>query len=41
MNCESAGKNFSLFLYGELSFEEEQEFQDHLDGCEPCRAALR
>lgn len=40
MNCESASKSFSLFLYGELSLEEEQSFQDHLDGCEACRRAF-
>lgn len=40
MNCESAGKSFSLFLYGELSLEEEQSFQDHLEGCAGCRKAF-
>ena len=40
MNCESAGRNISLFLYGELSLEEEQSFQDHLDQCDECRTAL-
>jgi hypothetical protein len=37
MNCESAARSFSLFLYGELSLEEEQSFQDHLESCEGCR----
>lgn len=37
MNCESVGKNTALFLYGELSLEEEQSFQDHLDACGECR----
>ncbi len=37
MNCDGATKNFSLFLYGELSIEEEQAFQEHLEGCAACR----
>ena len=40
MNCESVQKNASLFLYGELSLEQEQELQDHLDLCQPCRKAI-
>lgn len=40
MNCESANKSFSLFLYGELSIEEEQEFQDHIEACAACRTAF-
>ncbi len=40
MNCDAATKNFSLFLYGELSIEEEQAFQDHLEGCDVCRKAF-
>jgi hypothetical protein len=40
MNCESASKNFSLFLYGELSIEDEQHFQDHLESCAECRKAF-
>ena len=40
MNCESATRSFSLFLYGELSIEEEQSFQDHLEGCAGCRKAF-
>jgi hypothetical protein len=40
MNCESATKNLSLFLYGELSIEDEQSLQEHLDGCAACRRAL-
>jgi hypothetical protein len=38
MNCETVGKQTSLFLYGELSLEEEQSFQDHIEGCDACRA---
>jgi hypothetical protein len=37
MNCESATRLLSLFLYGELTLEEEQSFQDHLEGCAECR----
>jgi anti-sigma factor RsiW len=40
MNCEAVNRNLSLFLYGELSLEEEQEFQDHLEACGACRAAF-
>ncbi len=40
MNCEEVRKTLSLFLYGEVSLEEEQALQDHLDGCAPCRQAL-
>ena len=37
MNCEPANRQFSLLLYGELSFEGEELVQQHLDGCEACR----
>ncbi len=40
MTCEEVRKALSLFLYGELSLEQEQSFQDHLDGCASCRQAL-
>ncbi len=40
MNCDGATKNLSLFLYGELSIEEEQAFQDHLEACVACRKAF-
>jgi hypothetical protein len=40
MNCESVKKETALFLYGELPLDEEQSFQDHLEACEPCRAAF-
>ena len=36
MNCESVKKNAALFLYGELTIEEEQAFQDHLETCADC-----
>ncbi|MGD0013672.1 MAG: HEAT repeat domain-containing protein [Bryobacteraceae bacterium] len=40
MNCEMVKKNASLFLYGELSLEEEQSFQDHVEVCADCRQAF-
>jgi hypothetical protein len=40
MNCESVKKNAALFLYGELSLEEEQSFQDHIETCAECRQAF-
>jgi HEAT repeat protein len=40
MSCDSVTKALSLFLYGELSFEEEEAVHRHLDGCEDCRQAL-
>jgi hypothetical protein len=40
MNCEGVSRNLSLFLYGELSIEEEQEFQDHIEACAECREAF-
>lgn len=40
MNCESVSRSLSLFLYGELSFEEEQAFQDHIEACSACRKAF-
>jgi len=36
MNCESARKSTALFLYGELTIEEEQAFQDHIESCADC-----
>src|SRR5690242_19565969 len=29
-----------LYFYGELSPEEEERVDEHLDGCEPCRGEL-
>lgn len=40
MNCESAQKELSLFLYGELSNEREALLEEHLDGCADCRREL-
>jgi hypothetical protein len=40
MKCEDSIKLLPLFLYNELSFEEEDRLEAHLDECDACRAAL-
>jgi anti-sigma factor RsiW len=40
MTCEEAEKNLALLLYGELSFEEEELVEVHVDECAACRKAL-
>ncbi len=40
MTCEETRKNLPLFLYGELSFDEEEQVEVHMDGCAECRTAL-
>ncbi len=40
MTCEEARKNLPLFLYGELSFDEEELVEVHIDECAACRKAL-
>jgi HEAT repeats/Putative zinc-finger len=40
MKCEEARKNLALFLYGELSFDEEELVEMHVDECAACRAEL-
>jgi hypothetical protein len=40
MTCEEARKNLPLFLYGELSFDDEELVEVHIDECAPCRQAL-
>ena len=40
MNCDETRDELSLFLYGELSFEEEEALRRHIDACEGCRRAL-
>ncbi len=40
MTCEEIRRQIPLYLYGELSFDIEEMFEQHLDGCEPCRVAL-
>jgi hypothetical protein len=40
MKCEDSRKTLPLLLYGELSFEEEEQLEVHIDECDGCRAAL-
>jgi hypothetical protein len=40
MKCDEARETFPLFLYGELSFEEEERLELHIDECPGCRLAL-
>jgi hypothetical protein len=40
MTCETVNTQLPLFVYGELSFDEEEHVQQHLDVCEACRSAL-
>jgi hypothetical protein len=39
-NCAAVKDFFALYLYGELSFDEEERVESHLDGCVDCRKAL-
>lgn len=38
MNCESARQLLPLLSYGELSFDEEERLEAHLESCAACRA---
>ncbi len=38
--CDAARDQLALLLYGELSFDEEERIDQHLDSCIECRAAL-
>ncbi|MCW5980538.1 MAG: HEAT repeat domain-containing protein [Bryobacteraceae bacterium] len=40
MSCETVRDNLSLYLYGELSFEEEESVEQHLESCRDCARAL-
>ena len=40
MTCRAAREQFALLLYGELSFDQEERVEAHLDGCGECGAAL-
>ena len=40
LGCEETRQQFALMLYGELSFDEEERVETHLDGCPHCRQAL-
>lgn len=37
MTCETARQELVLFVYGELSFDEEELVEQHLETCEECR----
>jgi hypothetical protein len=39
-NCRPVRELFALYLYGELSFDEEERVESHLDGCAACGKAL-
>jgi hypothetical protein len=38
--CDDVRQQFALLLYGELSFEEEEQIQGHLSLCDACRDAF-
>jgi hypothetical protein len=40
LSCADARMLFALLLYGELSFDEEERVDAHLDGCADCGIAL-
>jgi len=40
MACRAAREQFALLLYGELSFDQEERVEAHLDACAECRVAL-
>jgi hypothetical protein len=40
INCAATKDFFGLYLYGELSFDEEERVESHLDACVDCRKAL-
>jgi hypothetical protein len=40
MNCEPVREQLFLYLYGELSFDEEEHVDEHLDTCADCKQAL-
>lgn len=40
MKCDEVRKTLPLLLYGELSFEEEERLEVHIDECDACREAL-
>jgi len=39
-DCESIQRQLALLLYGELSFDQEERVESHLDRCGECREAL-
>lgn len=41
MTCDSAKLDFTLYLYGELDFDQEEALEQHLEICSSCRELLR
>lgn len=41
MTCQQVREQLPLFLYGELSFEEEERLEQHLEGCLGCQEAAQ
>ncbi len=41
MKCEEAAKALPLFHYGELSFDAEDQLENHLESCAGCRELLK
>lgn len=41
MKCDSVKNALSLFLYGELTFDEEERIELHLEQCNACRELFR
>jgi anti-sigma factor RsiW len=41
ITCAATQEQLSMLLYGELSFDEEERVESHLDACAECRAALQ
>ena len=40
MKCDEVKKTLPLFLYGELTFEDEERLETHIDECTACREEL-
>ena len=41
LNCLAVRDQLALLLYGELSFDEEERVESHMEHCPECRAALQ
>ncbi|MFN7924455.1 MAG: zf-HC2 domain-containing protein, partial [Bryobacteraceae bacterium] len=40
MTCERIRPDLALYVYGELSFDQEEAFEQHFESCAECRAEL-
>src|SRR5277367_1156463 len=40
LKCTNVREQLALLLYGELSFDQEERLESHLDSCADCREAL-